>query len=47
MSSGACGRGYKIGIRTESAEYKLTFMEEERRPVFLCFLFLMKLALHA
>ena len=47
LSSGACGRGYKIGIRTESAEYKLTFMEEERRPVFLCFLFLMKLALHA
>ena len=28
MSSGACGRGYKIGIRTESAEYKLTFIEE-------------------
>ena len=30
MSSGACGRGYKIGIRTESAEYKLMFIEEER-----------------
>ena len=34
MSSGACGRGYKIGIRTESAEYKLTFIEEKH--VFSC-----------
>ncbi|MBQ1492957.1 MAG: hypothetical protein IIZ39_13445 [Blautia sp.] len=24
------GSGYKIGIRTESAEYKLTMIEEEK-----------------
>ena len=28
MSSGAYGRGYKIGIQTELAEYTLTFIEE-------------------
>ena len=34
MSSIPKGRGYKTGIRTESTEYKLTFMEEEKNAVY-------------
>ena len=40
MSSGACGRGYKIGIRTEPAEYKLTSIEEGGKHAFLFFAYM-------